>query len=166
MTGSWKRRGNSITITVSMGFDDDHRQHRLYKTMPYVSDKQAEKETALFYADCMKGRIQKVSDITVNNLCEAFMQENKYLKPSTADAYRSIIENHIVKIGSQKASKLTKPMIQRWVNDLSAVSPKTVRNIYAFLSAVMKWAMEMDYISVNRCQSIRLPKKLHHEAKH
>jgi integrase len=165
MPGSWKKRGNSITITVSDGTDIRGKQIRYYKTIPYVSDKQAEKEVSLFFAECTNGNIQRGSESTIGDLCESYLRTNIFIKPSTAEAYRSIIDNHISDISSIKASKLKKVAVQQWINGMTDVSPKTVRNIFACLSAVIKWAISMDMISSNPCQSVRLPKKESKEAK-
>ncbi|MBQ7145989.1 MAG: site-specific integrase [Lachnospiraceae bacterium] len=62
------------------------------------------------------------------------------ISPSTHRGYmkihRTTIANNI--IGSIQLERLTTPQIQRWVSDLARDhSPKTVRNCYGFLTAVL-----------------------------
>lgn len=142
-----------------MGFDYQRRQIRYNKTLPYISDNQSDKETSLFYAECTKGNSQRGSDQTVRDLCDAYLKANIFIKPSTVESYRSIIDTHIIKISAIKASKLKKVAIQQWINDMTEISPKTIRNIFACFSAIMKWALAMEMISVNPCQNIRLPRR-------
>lgn len=62
------------------------------------------------------------------------------ISPSTHRGYMKIYRTRIEKdpIGGIRLEKITSPVIQRWVSDLAReCSPKTVRNCYGFLSAVL-----------------------------
>lgn len=61
------------------------------------------------------------------------------LSPSTLRSYEGIQKNHFGSIGSTPISRLNKADVQAWVSGLvlDGLSPKTVKNCYGLLSAVL-----------------------------
>lgn len=61
------------------------------------------------------------------------------LSPSTIRSYKQMARTHFLKLMPYKLSVLTQEKIQRAVNEESLIcSPKTIRNIYGLLVAVLK----------------------------
>ena len=61
------------------------------------------------------------------------------LSPSTLRSYEGIQKNHFGSIGSTPIGRLTKADVQAWISSLvlDGLSPKTVKNCYGLLSAVL-----------------------------
>lgn len=61
------------------------------------------------------------------------------LSPSTLRCYEGIQKNHFGSIGSTPIGRLTKADVQAWISGLvlDGLSPKTVKNCYGLLSAVL-----------------------------
>lgn len=96
------------------------------------------------------------------------------LRPSSADGYRSMIENHIIPVlGHIQLSKLSSIQIQRFYNDLHAqgrldnhgnrkyepLSVSTVKHIHAVLSGALKQAVKERIIPFNPCDNCKIPKR-------
>ena len=72
------------------------------------------------------------------------------LKERTKHTYRSAIDTHIIPgLGATKLTALKPPMIQRFVNSLTNLAPKTVRNVYGILHRALEVAVEQDYLPKN-----------------
>ena len=77
------------------------------------------------------------------------------LKERTKNTYRSTIVSQIIPgLGATKLSALKPPMIQRFVNSLSNLSPKSVKNVYGILHKALAVAVEQDIISKNPASAI------------
>lgn len=96
------------------------------------------------------------------------------LRPSSADGYRSMIENHIIPVlGHIQLSKLSSIQIQRFYNDLhtqgrldnhgnrkyAPLSASTVKHIHAVLSGALKQAVKERIIPFNPCDNCKIPKR-------
>lgn len=81
------------------------------------------------------------SEIIVSDALQAYLDTKAaVLSPSTLRGYETIKRNHIDghSIGRVKLSNLDSKIAQRWVSDLAADhQPKTVRNSFGLLAAVM-----------------------------
>ena len=75
-------------------------------------------------------------DLTVNEVLNGYISaKNGVLSPSTVRGYRQM-EKHFEKIGHKKIRRLTSSEVQAFISDLAKDhSPKTVMNIYGFLTA-------------------------------
>ena len=77
------------------------------------------------------------------------------LKERTKHTYRSAIDTHIIPgLGATKLTALKPPMIQRFVNSLTNLAPKTVRNVYGILHRALEVAVEQDYLSKNPASAV------------
>lgn len=91
-----------------------------------------------------------------------------HVKASTFSNYATILDKWIKPfLGNKKLGKVGKEDVQRFISVLleHSLSAGTVRNIYSVLYAAMKKAQEYDYIYVNPCEGIDLPKPKTKEAR-
>lgn len=128
-SGSWR-------VNAYVGKDSNGKQIR--KSFTAASKKQAEFLAAQYLASQKSN-----SDYTGITLAEAFdryiTSKENVLSPSTIRGYRNIEQKHLQELMRYKLSQLTEEKIQITINKLSLNhSPKTVRNIYGLLVAVLK----------------------------
>ena len=72
------------------------------------------------------------------------------LSPTTYKEYRCVERLYFSKIGDVLLKDLTNPMIQAWVSSLSTQkAPKTVKNIYGLLTAVLDMFMPEFRVRIN-----------------
>ena len=91
-----------------------------------------------------------------------------HIKASTFSNYVTIAEKWILPfLGERKLHKVNQEEIQHFIGRLSeqGLSPGTVRNIYGVLNAAMRKAKAYNYMSVNSCEGVRLPKMEKKEAR-
>lgn len=95
-------------------------------------------------------------DITVNEAANIYISDKTdVLSPTTISAYKGIVKNNLTRLLNVKLNDLTPRIIQDWVNEMTiAKSPKTVRNIYGFLTAVLSY----NDVTI-KLSKIRLPAK-------
>ena len=81
-----------------------------------------------------------IENITLDRAYERYIKaKENILSPSTIRNYKKLHQNHLQDIMNISVSKLTNEIIQRSINIYSANhSPKSVRNCYGLLSAVIK----------------------------
>ncbi|WP_066281716.1 site-specific integrase [Arthrobacter sp. OY3WO11] len=80
--------------------------------------------------------------------------------PGTIRTYQRILDLHIRNtIGHIPIDEFGYREVMRWIKGLSAVgvAPKSIHNIHGVLSAAMKTAELLEYISRNPCRSVPLP---------
>ena len=142
----------------------------------------ADKELALFYADCVNGKVNKSTPITVAELADQWHEEYvlRHLKVSARRGIDPAIKIWIKPLlGNKKVSKVKRLDVQKWVNHLAdpqertnkkgekvirQLSPKTVRNYYSALRGMFDFAVDMGIVEDTPCKNIRMPKKDHKEA--
>jgi integrase len=86
------------------------------------------------------------------------------LEPKTKAGYDNILRKHVLpSLGSQPIQSVTPDVIQAWVTRLSDGPPRrnptTVRNVYAVLRGLLRFAQERRYIASNPTSAVRLPKR-------
>lgn len=80
--------------------------------------------------------------------------------PGTLRTYQRMLDLHMQgSIGGILVSQFGYRDVMRWVRSLSkeGLAPKTIHNIHGLLSAAMKTAETLQYISRNPCRGIQLP---------
>ena len=79
-------------------------------------------------------------DMTIEECVKLYIEDrSNTLSPSTIRAYLLTLENRMGDIKHYSAKSLTSEDVQRFINELSAkYSPKTVRNTYSLISAIMR----------------------------
>lgn len=165
-----KRSPGTYRLQVSTGPDFRGDYPKFTKTVHCKSDKEAEKELALFYAACVAGDVDKPMTTTVEAFCDEWIRlvKTDTIKNSTLVTYSSVIKNHIKPdLGSHKVSKLKAKNIQEWVRSLAnekGLSPKTIRNYFSVLSDMLDSARKWGYVRSNECELVDLPKIIKTEA--
>ena len=146
------------------------------KTQKEVREKMQEAAVALTTGDYLTP-----TKITLGDWLTLWMEDycgdKKYLTNKT---YRAQVENHIrPALGAVKLSQLTAPQIQHFYNTLlkegrvvthkdrksgktvtekKPLSEKAVRNIHGVLTKALSVAVQLDYIRVNPCDKVTLPR--------
>lgn len=116
----------------------DGKKKRIYERFTAPTKKEAEFMAAEFQLN--KRRNQRPENLTVYEAIEKYINsKSNILSPSTVVNYRRQLKNYYQKIQSVQLKDLTSAMIQEDINDISAkLSPKTLRNIYALLTAALE----------------------------
>lgn len=126
--GKWKIRVYNYT-------DDNGKVH----VKAFTADTKKECEYL-----ASKFALTKKESISVNKTVNAIINEyvdskSSILSPSTIRVYNIYIKKYFNDIGNIKLKNLTVFDVQNFVNNLSkSYSPKTVRNVYNFLTASLK----------------------------
>jgi integrase len=102
----------------------------------------AREEDALVYAAEIKtGRAETKSEsMSVGTAFDRYIaMKDAVLSPSTISAYRRIRKNHLQSIMGMRLDRLTPEAVQRAVNQMArdGLNPKTIRNAYGLLTAVL-----------------------------
>ena len=84
-----------------------------------------------------------------------------FLSVDTLKAYRSILRHHIdgEELGRVRLEDLRPIDLQRWVNGMSELSPKTVRNVAGVLNWALVKAVQNRLIVSNPMAAVTLPRK-------
>jgi len=126
-SGSWR-------VRVSTGEKDETGK---YKYESLTAD--TEKEANFLALEYDLKRKQKPADMTVSEAIEKYIKaKSNVLSPSTIRGYTDIRENNLKPLMYVKLNKLNNNIIQSAINDEALNhSPKTVKNIYGLLTAVL-----------------------------
>lgn len=128
-----KLPSGSYRVRVYDFTDQDGKKH--YKSFTAPTKKEAEKLALYYDAD------NKKSSLTFHTLLENYLQSKEaVLSPATIRGYRNI-QKQIAKNYSYLDMKtdIDKKLIQKFVNDMARThSPKTVRNYYGLVTAVLE----------------------------
>ena len=115
---------------------------------------------ALYWAAGIKTRQREASvsprNMTLKQAIEKYIEsKDSVLSPSTVAGYKRVSKNHFQELSEIKLSELRLESLQRAVNKMSRnYSPKTVRNAYGLLTAVLG-----EYYPDLNLRSVRLPQK-------
>lgn len=81
------------------------------------------------------------------------------VKPTTANAYKSYIKNHICPgLGAVRLEELHPHTVQHFINGLDGLAPSSVHVLYRVLHIAMEKAVELNYIPRNPAARCVLPK--------
>lgn len=168
-TGSVINRGKDTWLLQVYAGSDWQGKYKRYTKTVHGSKSEAKKELAKFYAEVQKGNMAASSTMTVEMLINEYIEESasRQMKRSSFTSVKTAAKIWIIPfLGKKKLNRLRKTDIQKWVNGMSdgmggrdGVKPKTVKNYYSILSGAMEYAIDMDYISINPCRSVRLPRR-------
>lgn len=123
-SGSWR-------VRVYGHKDADGKEH--YKSFTASSKKEAERLAAEFVpTDC--------GPLTFGQAAGEYISlRQNTLSPRTVEDYRRTLRLYCGRLSSRQIDRITGRDVQTVINDLSKrLSPKTVSNIHAFISAVLK----------------------------
>ena len=169
MAGNKRERAPGVwQLTVTLGSDYRGQPRRFYKTVR-GTEKEAERELALFYADCIRGNTAPGTEQTVEQMVRGYIEERPRgsLKENTLKGYRNILKYRISPyIGDLRLTRATPRTLQGWVDDLSEqYHPKSVRNAVGLLSASFERLIRFGEMDKNPCSALRMPKNPKPEAK-
>ena len=128
-----KLPSGSYRVRVFDYKDEDGTKH--YRSFTAPTKKEAERLAASF----VSGQHRKAVEMTVGQAMDEYISDRKQsLSPSTISSYMSYRQNYYKPIIKKDINRITQTDIQRCINaETRNLSPKTVRNIHGFLSAVM-----------------------------
>lgn len=133
----------------------DNKGIRHYKSFTAESKKQAE-YLATEYEINHSHSVSSYEDLTLEEAYQRYIDsKSSVLSPSTINGYKKCKRNDFKMLMPMRLHKITPQIIQTAVNEMSAnYAPKSVRNSYGLLSAVMRTYCP------NINMSIRLPQKV------
>ena len=165
-SGSWRCLvySHSVPVLDAKGMPvldakGNPREKRIYES--FTSDdpspagrRDVELRAAEFAAN--KTRISSTHSYTVKEALEQYLQvKGPVLSPSTRRVYGIYQRKYFSDLGPIKLRDLTNEEVQVWITRISAGhAPKTVRNVYGFLTAVM------DMYAPHIRLKVKLPEKV------
>lgn len=165
--GSLRKRGKAYYYEVTITDDLTGKQQRFNTTIHAKSENEAWKKAAIYYVDCISGKVEKPGNMTVYGMCGLVMKKHAipHLEKNTVRGYLTIMKRiKKTEIGKKKFTKLRPIQVQDWVNYLheewneDGLASKTVRNSYSFLHMCYDVMDEWGEIERSPCHRIKLPK--------
>ena len=145
------------------------------KTQAEVVKKMQEAQQAI-----NSGTYVKPTKTTLVNFCNYYLTDcTAGVKPLTVEKYQSILRTHVAPyFGNRKLQDIRTTDIQTFIKYLStdgkrstrtvngkqitthgALAPKTIRDVYGFLTVIFNKALEQEVIQKNPCNHVAIPKK-------
>ena len=161
-TGSIRQKKNgSWEARVTIGYDPKTGK-QIWKSVSGKTQTEARKRMSAILADLDKGIYTEPTKMTVGKWLDTWLTDYcGSIKESTLGQYRQVCRVHLKKhFGAIALSGLKPHMIQRMYNDLvkGGTSPKTVKNINGVLHKALQQAVLLQFIPVNPCDAVQLPK--------
>lgn len=150
---SGKRRRPYI-VRITAGFDMEGRQ--IMKTLGYY-ETQARAIKAL--ADYNENPYDiNLNDITLKEILDRFMKNKKdMVEKSSLKSYK-VWYNCLKPLYNKRMKDIRILELQNFINSLSYLSTGTLKNLKSFIRMLFKDAMEMDIISKDYSEFIKLPR--------
>ncbi len=150
---SGKRRRPFI-VRITTGFDINGRQ--IMKVLGYYHT-QAEAIKALANYNDNPYDIN-LNDITLKEILDRFMENKKgVVEKSSLKSYR-VWYNYLRPLYSKRMKDIRTFELQNFINSLSHLSTGSLKLVKSFIRMLFKDAMEMDIISKDYSEYIKLPK--------
>ena len=150
---SGKRR-RPVIVRITTGFDINGRQ--IMKVLGYYHT-QAEAIKALANYNDNPYDIN-LNDITLKEILDRFMENKKgAVEKSSLKSYR-VWYNYLRPLYSKRMKDIRTFELQNFINSLSHLSTGSLKLVKSFIRMLFKDAMEMDIISKDYSEYIKLPK--------
>ncbi len=96
------------------------------------------------------------------------MERRQDLRPSTSERIAGFLHSQILPaFGALPLNKIDRPSVQMWVDDLAGtLAPRTVRDSYRILSAILREAVRQGFIRQSPCYLISLPRQARSEPRY
>ncbi len=162
---TYTKRGNSYRLRASCGYTPEGKQVMKSKTWtptPGMTPKQIEKELTrqmvLFDEEC-RGSSLTDGHIKFESFANQWFSEyvEKNLGKKTQANYRQMAPRIYQGIGHLYLDKLTPRQLQKFVNGMEGLSPKTIKNHLSLISSVFTYAVKMGMVQHNPCRAVSLP---------
>lgn len=162
---TYTKRGGSYRIRASVGYTPEGKQVMKSKTWtpaPGMTERQIEKELTrqmvLFEEEC-RGSSLTDGHIKFETFANQWLSEyvDVTLGKRTQYNYRQMLPRIFASIGHLYLDKITPRQLQRFVNGLDDLAPKTVKNHLSLVSAVFTYAVKMGMVQFNPCRAVTLP---------
>ncbi|MDY3014507.1 MAG: phage integrase SAM-like domain-containing protein [Evtepia sp.] len=173
---TYTKRGNSYRIRSSCGYTPEGKQVMKSKTWtpdPGMSTRQVERELnrqMVLFDELSRGSALADGHIKFQLFAQQWMQEHveTALGKRTQANYKQLAPRIYGELGHLYLDKITPRHIQRFVNGLSkpgankthpsrGLSPTSIKNHRAFISAVFAYAIRMGMLQYNPCLAVTLP---------
>ena len=157
-----QRKDGTWTGRIFLGYKEDGKQN--VKAVYGKTESEVKRKLRSLQEEIIKYDTQNIPKLTLSELLTDWQTTIKRyeLKPSSYDRLEQIIHNNIIPyIGYLQVSAITSQDIRQYINQLTdKYSYSTIKKAYNAMNAVMKLAIERDYIRKNPCSSVRLPKQM------
>lgn len=129
-SGSWR-------VQVYLGKDDNGK--KIMRSVTAESKKEAERQAALLE---MEQQAIAAAPVNFSTAAKAYVDHRRgVLSPNTVSEYLRMIRSELETINDLPVRKLNSSKVQALISELSLKrSPKTIANIYGFITAVMSEA--------------------------
>ena len=99
-----------------------------------------------------KMRCSEWFETWLNEYCTA-------IKEGTKSTYANVVKNYLIpKLGGLRLGDLAPHIVQKFINDLHGLSPKTIKNIHGILNKSLSVAVRVRYIDSNPASNCEMPK--------
>lgn len=145
-SGSWRCQVFSHFEEIPQP-DGTLKKKRIYKSFtcddPSAKGRKKCEQMAAQWAVEKESHIQE-AEMLLKDAVESYIKSKEHvLAESTIIGYRKILRNNMEAIKLFPLASITKTVVQKWVNDLSAKhSAKTVKNAYGLFSSTMDMFMD------------------------
>jgi len=95
--------------------------------------------------------LEKAKVTTFGELAKRYV-ENRQLAPRTKELYTSYQANYLVGFMDRLIRSITQEEIEDWWKSFGEDTPAQRQKVYGHLHSVMKYAVELDYITRNPCR--------------
>ena len=158
-----QRKDGTWTGRMFLGYKTDGKQK--IKAVYGKTEKEVKKKLKELQIETIKYGQAGLPKITMSELMFDWLNNiKKYeLKPSSLDRVEITINKHIEPyIGYIQVQNIAPTDIQKLINNMvdKGYSYSTIKKVYNVINAVLKLALERDYIRKNPCIGIALPKQM------
>lgn len=130
----------------------------------FLTRKEANEARNITIGELYSGTYIVVSDISVNDFFEWWLEEDVKKRIGTYNtymSYRSAVRNHIIpKLNKKKLTQLNRGNIQELYADVASKSTNVVRIVKTVMNVSMKFAVSQKVLSVNPAEGVPLPKTM------
>ena len=130
----------------------------------FLTRKEANEARNITIGELYSGTYIVVSDISVNDFFEWWLEEDVKKRIGTYNtymSYRSAVRNHIIpKLNKKKLTQLNRGNIQELYADVASKSTNVVRIVKTVMNVSMKFAVSQKVLSVNPAEDVPLPKTM------
>lgn len=162
MRGHLRKRGNSWSVVVDIGRDDDGRRQQKWHS-GFRTKREASEALTEILGQLSRRQYVNPSKLTVREFLEDewLPATRASLRPLSFDSYEANVRNHIVPhLGSIQVQGLTPAALNALYAELgSSLSPTTVRYIHAILRRAFADAVKWNRLASNPVDAADPPRQ-------